>query len=133
MIFKTILLGFILTYFDVFEKVLLRPTIFIISKEKYLFIGGRPMSECSMTRQSDECFGCLQFVNKFLYNLLTCCTNLILLQILYTYVLLSLEGCTTGLISVVYLHFCSLGLLGGYLACLCSFIMVWLSCFLELF
>ena len=39
--------------------------------------------------------------------------NLILLQRLYTYGLLSLEGCTTGLTSVGYLHFFfSLGLLG---------------------
>ena len=68
------------------------------------------MSECSMINwlldivvesfgsyQKIRCFGSLQFVNSFV--------NLILLQRLYTYVLLSLEGCTTGLISVGYLHF----------------------------
>ena len=84
-----------------FLRKYLRAAIFIISKEKYLCMGGKPMPECSMVnwlfdigaesfgsyiRQIDV-FGCVQFFNS-LYN------NLILLHTLYTYVLLLLEGCT---------------------------------------
>ena len=35
------------TYFDIFEKAF-QPNNFIISKEKYLFMGERAMPECSM-------------------------------------------------------------------------------------
>ena len=65
------------TYFDIFEKVF-KPNNFIISKEKYLFMGGRPMPECTMVNllfdivvesfgsyQTIRCFGCLQFVSSF--------------------------------------------------------------------
>ena len=65
------------TYFDVFEKVF-EPKNFIISKEKYRFIGGRPMPEFSMVKwlfdivvesfrsyQTIRSFGYIQFVNSF--------------------------------------------------------------------
>ena len=71
--------------------------------------------------QTIRCFGCLQFVNSF-----DTATEM------YSYVLLSLEGCITGLISVGYLHFFVVWVCWvGYLACF--FIVLGLSCFLELF
>ena len=103
-----------------FLRKYLRPTIFNISKEKYLFMGGRPMSECSMVNwlfdivvesfgsfsRQPVVFGCLQFVNSFVQTWYRCidCTHMSLLL---------LERCTSGLISAGYLHFCSLGFLGG--------------------
>ena len=55
-----------------------QPNNFIISKEKYLLMGGRPMPECSMVNwlfdivvesfasyQTIRHFRCLQFVNSF--------------------------------------------------------------------
>ena len=65
------------TYFDVFEKVF-KPTNFIMSKEKYLFMRGRPIPGRSIVNwlfdivvepfgsyQTIRCFGSFQFVNSF--------------------------------------------------------------------
>ena len=80
------------------------------SKEN-LVLGGRPIPECSMVNwlfdlvvQSLGSYQISDVLDAFdllavLYKLDTASYRL------YTYVLLSLEGCTTGLISVDYLHF----------------------------
>ena len=57
-----------------FLRKYLSPTIFMISEEKYLFMGGRLVPECSMVNWlfdivvesfGSYVFGCLQFVNSF--------------------------------------------------------------------
>ena len=101
-----------------FLKKYLMPEIFIISKEKYIFMGGRPMPDCPMVnwlfdivvkslrsyQMFMETFH-FSFVNSF------CTTYLILQHRLYTYTQLLLEGCTTGIIFRRLLLFCCMDLL----------------------
>ena len=79
-----------------FLKEYLSPTIFIISMEKYLFMDGRPLPECSMVIVVEYCRS-YQTVKMFLDNFLS--TVLYKLDTATQIVLLSLVGCTTGLIS----------------------------------
>ena len=75
MIFN-IILYYLWTYFDFFEKVFM-PNNFYYQEEKYVLMGGRPMPECSMVNWLSDIvgksFGSYQTVRCFLdaFNLLT--------------------------------------------------------------
>ena len=119
------------TYFDIFEKVF-KPNNFIISKGKYLFMGGRPMPECSMVNCLFDIV--VESFGSYLLGIMFC-INLILLatEIVHIYPAVTGRVYHRAYVSRLFTFFVVWICWVGYLAFLSSFIVLGLSYFLELF